>query len=64
MIQEAIGDAASRAREAGFDAVEIQCVGGNVLHRFTNPFLNRRDDLYGGTVENRLRIMTETIENV
>ena len=63
-IQEAIGDAASRAREAGFDAVEIQCVGGNVLHRFTNPFLNRRDDLYGGCVENRLRIMTESIANV
>jgi 2,4-dienoyl-CoA reductase (NADPH2) len=64
MIQEAIGDAASRAHEAGFDAVEIQCVGGNVLHRFTNPFLNRRDDLYGGNVLNRLRIMTESIANV
>jgi 2,4-dienoyl-CoA reductase-like NADH-dependent reductase (Old Yellow Enzyme family)/thioredoxin reductase len=64
MIEEAIGDAGARAREAGFDAVEIQCVGGNVLHRFTNPFLNRRDDPYGGSVENRLRIVTETIANV
>jgi len=64
MIQEAIGDAASRAREAGFDAIEIQCIGGNILHRFTNPFLNRRRDQYGGNVENRLRIMTETIANV
>ena len=64
MIQEAIGDAASRAREAGFDAIEIQCVGGNILHRFTNPFLNSRKDQYGGNVENRVRMIAETLANV
>ena len=64
MIEEAIGDAALRALEAGFDAVEIQCIGGNILHRFTNPFTNIRKDQYGGNVENRLRITTESIANV
>jgi len=64
MIQEAIGNAALRARTAGFDAVEFQCIGGNVLHRFTNPFLNIRKDKYGGSLENRIRIITESIANI
>jgi len=64
MIQDAIGDAALRAREAGFDAVELQCIGGNILHRFTNPFLNIRKDQYGGNVENRVRMITESLANV
>ncbi|HIJ57615.1 MAG TPA: FAD-dependent oxidoreductase [Deltaproteobacteria bacterium] len=64
MIQEAIGAAALRAQEAGFDALELQCIGGNILHRFTNPFLNRRDDSYGGSAENRLRMITESIANI
>jgi 2,4-dienoyl-CoA reductase (NADPH2) len=61
MIEEAIGAAAARAREAGFDAIDLQCFAGNLLHRFTNPFLNRRSDQYGGNLENRMRFMTETI---
>lgn len=64
LIQEAIGDAAVRAREAGFDAIELQCIGGNILHRFTNPFLNVREDRYGGSVQNRVRIITESITNI
>jgi len=64
MIQDAIGDAALRARRAGFDAIELQCVGGNVLHRFTNPFLNRRQDQYGGSMENRVRMITESLANI
>jgi 2,4-dienoyl-CoA reductase-like NADH-dependent reductase (Old Yellow Enzyme family) len=63
MIQEAVTVAAFRSREAGFDAVEFQCFGGNLFHRFTNPFLNRRTDRYGGNVENRMRFMTESIQN-
>ena len=64
MIEEAVATAAVRAREAGYDAVEFQCFAGNLFHRFTNPFLNRRTDRYGGNVENRLRITTETIANI
>jgi 2,4-dienoyl-CoA reductase (NADPH2) len=61
MIQEAVATAAFRARQAGFDAVQFQCFAGNLFHRFTNPFLNQRTDRYGGTVENRVRFMTESI---
>jgi len=64
MIQEAVTAAAFRSREAGFDAVEFQCSGGNLFHRFTNPFLNRRTDRYGGNVENRMRFMTESIAKI
>ena len=63
-IEEAIGDAAVRALEAGFDAVELQCIGGNLLHRFTNPFLNVREDRYGGSLENRVRMISESIANI
>ncbi|OGP59372.1 MAG: hypothetical protein A2V65_03165 [Deltaproteobacteria bacterium RBG_13_49_15] len=64
MIQEAVTAAAFRSREAGFDAVEFQCSGGNLFHRFTNPFLNRRTDRYGGNVENQMRFMTESIAKI
>ena len=64
MIEEALAAAAFRAREAGFDAVQFQCFAGNLFHRFTNPFLNRRTDRYGGNVENRMRFMTESIANI
>lgn len=64
MIEEALGAAALRARQAGFDAVQFQCFAGNLFHRFTNPFLNRRTDQYGGNVENRMRFMTESIANI
>jgi 2,4-dienoyl-CoA reductase (NADPH2) len=64
MIEEAVGDAAVRARESGFDGVELQAVRGNLFVRFINPFTNRRIDEYGGTLENRVRILTETIHNI
>ncbi len=64
MIEEAVGDAAVRARESGFDGVELQAVRGNLFVRFINPFTNRRTDEYGGTLENRLRILTETIHKI
>jgi 2,4-dienoyl-CoA reductase-like NADH-dependent reductase (Old Yellow Enzyme family)/thioredoxin reductase len=64
MIEEAVGDAAVRARESEFDGVELQAVRGNLFVRFINPFTNRRIDEYGGTLENRVRILTETIHNI
>lgn len=64
LIQDTIGDAALRARKAGFDAIEFQCIGGNIPHRFTNPFLNIREDQYGGSLENRVRMITESIANI
>jgi len=64
LIQEAVGQAALRAKEAGFDALELQCIGGNILHRFTNPFTNTRGDQYGGSLENRTRMITETMARI
>ena len=63
-IVKQIGKAALRARNSGFDAVELQVVGGNLLNRFTNPETNRRIDEYGGSVQNRARIILESIEEI
>lgn len=64
IIEEAIGDAALRARDAGFDAIELQVAAGNLLCRFVNPFTNRRKDEYGGALENRTRIVVRAIANI
>jgi 2,4-dienoyl-CoA reductase (NADPH2) len=64
MIEEAVGDAAVRAQKTGFDAIELQVVGGSLLCRFVNPFTNRREDQYVGPLENRTRFIVEAITNI
>jgi len=64
LIVKQVGDAAARAAKASFDAVELQVVGGNLLNRFTNPTTNQRSDEYGGSVENRARIILEIIAEI
>jgi 2,4-dienoyl-CoA reductase (NADPH2) len=61
MIQEQVAAAASRVVEAGFDAIELQATAGTLIHRFINPHTNQRNDEYGGSMENRLRMLLETI---
>ena len=51
--------AARRAREAGFRVIEIHSAHGYLLHEFLSPLSNRRTDEYGGTFENRTRIVRE-----
>ncbi len=67
-IQEAIaafGSAAARAKEAGFDAVEIHCAHGYLLTQFLSTLSNRRTDEYGGlTLKERSRFVLEVIEEV
>lgn len=58
------GDAAVRAQKAGLDAVEIHCAHGYLLHSFLSPRTNRRQDEFGGCVENRLRIVRLILEEV
>jgi 2,4-dienoyl-CoA reductase-like NADH-dependent reductase (Old Yellow Enzyme family) len=56
--------AAVRAEKAGFHGVEIHGAHGYVLAQFLSPEINRREDRYGGSVENRARIIFEIIEGV
>jgi 2,4-dienoyl-CoA reductase-like NADH-dependent reductase (Old Yellow Enzyme family) len=58
-IVRAFGDAARRAREAEFDAVQLHGAHGYLLSQFLSPYTNRRDDEWGGTLERRLRIFKE-----
>jgi N-ethylmaleimide reductase len=52
------------AREAGFDLVEIHAAHGYLLHQFLSPDSNLRDDVYGGSLENRARLMLEVTDAV
>ncbi|MCQ2444740.1 MAG: FAD-dependent oxidoreductase, partial [Mailhella sp.] len=54
-LVRSFADAAVRAREAGFDAVELHGAHGYLLAQFMSPLLNRRTDEYGGSLENRMR---------
>jgi 2,4-dienoyl-CoA reductase-like NADH-dependent reductase (Old Yellow Enzyme family) len=56
--------AAVRAERAGFDGVEIHGAHGYILAQFLSPEINRRDDRYGGSLENRSRILFEIIDGV
>lgn len=55
-------NAALRAKEAGFDIVYVYATHQYLLDNFLNPNLNKRNDEYGGSIENRLRLVREIIE--
>ena len=60
----AFAQAAVRAREAGFQVVEVHAAHGYLLHQFLSPLSNRRTDRYGGSFENRIRLVREVVEAV
>ncbi len=63
-IQKAFTAAARRAYEAGFEWLEIHAAHGYLIHEFYSPFSNHRQDEYGGSFENRVRFLMETIDKV
>ncbi|KAJ1530141.1 hypothetical protein HK096_008188 [Nowakowskiella sp. JEL0078] len=57
-------EAARRADEAGYDIIEIHAAHGYLVHQFYSQISNTRKDEYGGSFENRIRILTDIIKNV
>jgi 2,4-dienoyl-CoA reductase (NADPH2) len=64
VIIDKFASAAVRARKAGFDGVDINAASSHLLHNFLSPFWNRRQDDYGGTAENRARIVTSVVKEI
>jgi 2,4-dienoyl-CoA reductase (NADPH2) len=58
------GAAARRVKEAGLDGIEIHGGHGYILSSFLSPFFNNRDDEYGGSLENRARLLLEVLASV
>lgn len=63
-VVEAFAAAARRAVDAGFDVLEIHGAHGYLLHQFLSPLSNLRDDEYGGSLENRARLLLRVIDAV
>lgn len=63
-IIEAFGKGARRAKEAGFDVIEIHAAHGYLLNEFFSPLANQREDEYGGSIENRMRLTLEVVEEI
>ncbi|EXJ66561.1 oxidoreductase [Cladophialophora psammophila CBS 110553] len=63
-VVKAFAESARRAVEAGIDVIEIHAAHGYLIHQFLSPITNRRTDQYGGSFENRTRMLVEVIKAV
>lgn len=63
-VVDAFAEAGRRARQAGFDGVEVLCGTGYLISEFLSPLTNLRTDRYGGSLENRMRFGLEVIEAI
>lgn len=63
-VVEAFGEAGRRAKQAGFDGVQLHGAHGYLLSEFLSPFFNKRTDSYGGSLVNRSRFVEEVYHRV
>lgn len=63
-VQAGFAQAARNAREAGYDGVELHAGTSYLIFQFLSPFYNKRKDRYGGSLENRIRFLLETVDRV
>jgi NADPH2 dehydrogenase len=63
-VIQAFAQAATRAVEAGFDGVEVHCSHGYLHSQFMSPITNQRQDEYGGTPENRVRLAAQSVQAI
>lgn len=63
-LKHAFVSAAKRAVRAGFDAIEVHAAHGYLLHEFLSPASNHRTDQYGGSFQNRVRLVLEIVEEL
>jgi 2,4-dienoyl-CoA reductase-like NADH-dependent reductase (Old Yellow Enzyme family) len=63
-IVTAFGAAARRARQAGFQVVEVHAAHGYLINEFLSPLSNKREDEYGGSFDNRTRLLREVVKAV
>jgi NADPH2 dehydrogenase len=63
-VRDAFVAAALRAQRLGVDAIELHGAHGYLLHEFLSPLSNQRDDVYGGTLQNRMRYPLEVFDAV
>jgi 2,4-dienoyl-CoA reductase-like NADH-dependent reductase (Old Yellow Enzyme family) len=64
IITRAFTQAVARALEAGFDVIELHSAHGYLLHEFLSPLSNHRTDQYGGSFENRTRLVIEVVDAI
>ena len=64
VMKEAFINGAIRAQNAGFDGIQLHVAHGYLLSRFLTPYFNRRTDEYGGSTENRARVVVEILKGI